>query len=371
MNKTGPGTIKVAGNPVAPATALLPTDSAEAQIRRSMQRSLPHEVLESWSRDMAPLIRRGAEEYEAGKILNPLFDAVLLAFYDHRPLVLSPDMVWLAIAQGFASHVNLHAEEMRARFVDFDGKKTITVQRDDFVKGNPDNDWESLFSTFSDAIAQIVGQEKRELLVQSFSTTGAVERAAMEVTLMDAMQSYFDYTVVSLCGIPGFQLEGEVADWQKLRDAAEYLGEYGMDWWMPALLPMLDEFVAASNGQSSSNFWQDFVNVGGGSGGPYYSGNVLRLFPYIFDGHRKLVRNEAMPVGRKARGDSKPRRLSSVDMPCGLSIAPFTWKYHGQDFKMEFVAGFVGIEQDEVTLALRPKIGWAIRDADQNPVLRT
>jgi hypothetical protein len=241
------------------------------------------------------------------------------------------------------------------------------VQRDDFVKGNPDNDWEGVFSTFSDAIAQIVGQEKRELLVQSFSTTGAVERAAMEVTLMDAMQSYFEYTVASLCGIPEFRLEGEVADWQKLRDAAEYLGEYGMDWWMPALLPMLDEFVAASNGQSSANFWQDFVNIGGGSGGPYYSGNVLRLFPYILDGHRKLVRNEAMPVGRKAKGDAKPRTLSAVDMPCGLSIAPFTWKYLGRDFKMEFVAGFVGIEQDETTLALRPKIGWAIRDADQVP----
>jgi hypothetical protein len=114
MQHTIPRTIKVAGNPVDPATTPLPTDSAEAQIRRSMQRSLPHEVLESWSRNTAPLIRRGAEEYEAGKILNPLFDAVLLAFYDHRPLALSPDMVWLAIAQGFASHVNLHAEEMRA-----------------------------------------------------------------------------------------------------------------------------------------------------------------------------------------------------------------------------------------------------------------
>jgi len=34
-----------------------------------------------------------------------LFSAVHLAFSQHRPLVLSPDMIWIAILQGFAQHV--------------------------------------------------------------------------------------------------------------------------------------------------------------------------------------------------------------------------------------------------------------------------
>jgi hypothetical protein len=30
---------------------------------------------------------------------------------------------------------------------------------------------------------------------------------------------------------------------------------------------------------------------------------------------------------------------------------------------MEFLGGFVGIGQDEATLAVRPAVGWAVRDA--------
>ena len=42
--------------------------------------------------------------------VHPLLSAVARAFADHRPLVLSPDAVWLTIAHGVAQHVRLHAE---------------------------------------------------------------------------------------------------------------------------------------------------------------------------------------------------------------------------------------------------------------------
>ena len=38
------------------------------------------------------------------------------AFYEHRPLVLSPDAVWFCLAQGFAQHMSLHSEALRKRF---------------------------------------------------------------------------------------------------------------------------------------------------------------------------------------------------------------------------------------------------------------
>ena len=49
--------------------------------------------------------------------------------------------------------------------------------------------------------------------------------------------------------------------------------------------------------------------------------------------------------------------------PGGLSKAPFRWEYLGRPFDMEFLAGFVGVAQDPETLALRPEIGWAVREA--------
>ena len=55
-------------------------------------------------------------------------------------------MIWLQILQGLASHVNANAEELRHHFVTHEGKKVITIRRDRFVKGNPDNDWEGAFN---------------------------------------------------------------------------------------------------------------------------------------------------------------------------------------------------------------------------------
>ena len=34
-------------------------------------------------------------------------------------------------------------------------------------------------------------------------------------------------------------------------------------------------------------------------------------------------------------------------------------------FDMEFLGGFVGVGQDEETLAVRPEIGWAVREAGE------
>jgi hypothetical protein len=52
-----------------------------------------------------------------------------------------------------------------------------------------------------------------------------------------------------------------------------------------------------------------------------------------------------------------------ADLPSGLSKAPFRWNYRDQSFHMEFLGGFVGVGQDRETLAVRPEIGWAVREA--------
>jgi Domain of unknown function (DUF4419) len=59
--------------------------------------------------------------------VHPLLSAVGRAFAEHRPLVLSPDAVWLTVMQGVAQHVRLHAEQLRPRLVGHAGRKRITV----------------------------------------------------------------------------------------------------------------------------------------------------------------------------------------------------------------------------------------------------
>ncbi|HWZ89561.1 MAG TPA: DUF4419 domain-containing protein, partial [Polyangiaceae bacterium] len=53
--------------------------------------------------------------------------AVHSAFAQHCPLVLSPDDVWLCIAQGIAIHMDVNAEAFRAQFVRHDGQASIQI----------------------------------------------------------------------------------------------------------------------------------------------------------------------------------------------------------------------------------------------------
>src|SRR5690349_3262962 len=59
---------------------------------------------------------------------DPLLTAVSLAFRQHRPLALSPDVVWLTIARGIGQHISFNAESLRTRLVRHVGKETLVLQ---------------------------------------------------------------------------------------------------------------------------------------------------------------------------------------------------------------------------------------------------
>ncbi|QDF01990.1 DUF4419 domain-containing protein [Myxococcus xanthus] len=61
--------------------------------------------------------------------VHPLLAAVHTAFAEHRPLVLSPDAIWLTMAQGVAQHIRLNGESLRDRLVRHEGRKKLTVER--------------------------------------------------------------------------------------------------------------------------------------------------------------------------------------------------------------------------------------------------
>lgn len=308
---------------------------------------------------------------------HALLVAAWRAFAEHRPLVLGPDSVWLCVAQGFAAHVNLHAEQLRERFVRHQGREQLTVPRDDFVKGSPDNPWPEVFASFSDQIAEHIGH-LRDLVVCDFSTTGPIERAASEIVLMDAMQQYFACGMDTVCGIPEVTLMGTVEDWQSVRRRARMLAEFELGWWTATLLPILDEFVAAAGGRPDVAFWRHLFKYraeGEGSGGEtFIHGWILLLFPYLTgDGPGEPMR--VNPILAHARGRSPVQpgggaadwvyqsRIPPGGVPLGLSRAPMVWVYLGHTYSMDLIGGFVGIAQDPETLALRPAIGWAVRDA--------
>ncbi|MCY0990426.1 DUF4419 domain-containing protein [Nannocystis sp. ILAH1] len=310
---------------------------------------------------------------------NALLSAVWRAFGAHRPLVLTPDAVWLAIAQGFAAHMSVHAERLRGRFVRHAGRQKLVVRRDDFVKGSPANPWPEVFADFSAQIAGHIGRQ-RDLVVCDFSTTGPVERAASELVLMDAMQQYFDYHVSTLCGIPEITLGGSLDDWVRLRHKARALAEYELEWWIGTLVPLLDEFIAAFEGRPNLDLWAHIFKHRSASGAPDLRGWVQVFFPYLTDGgpQAKLRENPVLRAAKRgsakrSQGGLEPwitdERMDPGCIPLGLARAPLSWNYLGEPHAMELLGGFVGIDEDPVTLALRPAIGWAVRDVAPADVL--
>ena len=66
---------------------------------------------------------------------NMFVESALLAFRKHFPLKIKPDVVWITILQGFATHINKNPEKYRHQFVAHEGKKELEVFRESFRKG--------------------------------------------------------------------------------------------------------------------------------------------------------------------------------------------------------------------------------------------
>lgn len=105
--------------------------------------------------------------------------------------------------------------------------------------------WAAAISDFSGQIKGHIGEKTHSTLAPQFTTTNVTERVACEVTLMDAMQCYFEYRMVGGCGISKVKLQGTLEDWVKVRDMAERLREYDIEWWLNSLIPVLDKFIKA------------------------------------------------------------------------------------------------------------------------------
>jgi hypothetical protein len=295
---------------------------------------------------------------------QPLLAAVYLAFSGHRPLVLTPDAVWVTITQGIAHHMAIHGERLRDRFVSHQGKLELVFCCDDWIEGTPENPWGQAFASWAGQIRDHVGEEVHDILICDFSTSGPCERAVSQIIMMDVFERYFHYVAYCICGIPTVTLEGAPADWQRLRDKAEALKIFDIDWWLKHLLPVCDQFIRASRGDVDGEHWRNICKLENDYGGDRINGWVAKLFPYL----RQFIGgpcSKPNPIFESGEG------FQTLDAPGGLSSVPFTWRnaITMRERQMQAIGGLIGVSQDAQSLALRPKVGWAIRPAEKIDVL--
>lgn len=126
--------------------------------------------------------------------------------------------------------------------------------------------------------------------------------------------------------------------------------------WMEVLLPVLDEFVAAYQGKVNYEFWQSMVKrierFGSGASDSV-SGWINVFYPYLDGGENTWAFRHWRNIDQKDGPDP-------YDFPRLISSAPVEWDYNGQLIRLHFHAGMLGTVQDPETLALRPRVGWAV-----------
>lgn len=300
---------------------------------------------------------------------SPFFKGMIEAFADHRSVVLSPDVVWLLICQGFAHHVNYNPEQLRDLFVDHEGKIDLVVEsKKNFLIETAH--WDSIVNGFAQQIKENTKGEIADVITAEFSTTGVNEHMASQIVLMETVKAYFEYILMyGVCGIPSVTLTGTPDDWQSVLERTRKLEAYGLGWWVSELEPILKEFVNASKGKPDSEFWRSIVKkyrpgemrgpgCGMDLGSTDFDGWFLKFLPYDEKGRtpEKVKINHSLQP-EMVRTDFKY-----------IVFNDFTGELESVT-QMEFWAGIVGMDIDPVTYTMTPKIGWFVRVNKSNEEL--
>jgi len=279
-----------------------------------------------------------------------LFLTVHTSYHFHYHLQLSVSDFIVLIAQGLGRHINKHAEKLRKHFVDHEGQEIISITRNEFVKGQQ-NDWSTVFGEFADEIKKRVKTDIYKVIIDDTSVATPMTKIVSEITLMDAMKSYFKYSCKSHCGIPSITLEGTPEDWAKLQKKVLSLVSLNKDdcfelnWWLGSLIPVVEKICQTGiERKADSEFWSQIYKQSEGSGGPYITGWITTFFPYL--ANDQVFYPDAS--------------ITTKEVPKQVCEVPFTWEYLGEEIPMKLYAGFLGAEFNSQTLTVKPAHFWSL-----------
>ena len=160
------------------------------------------------------------------------FKCMVQAYAGHHSVILSPDIIWNVIAQGFSQHVNNNPEALRDRIVYHEkGKITLSVITKEDLH-SPNVKWDELLDTFEKQITENTKDNLADVMRADFSTTDKTARIVSQMTLMSSVKSFLNYEIHYLCGIPSITIEGKVYEVEILDTAGEEDYQNMMDMWI-------------------------------------------------------------------------------------------------------------------------------------------
>ena len=295
------------------------------------------------------------------------FSAILACYNNHWVLKTSPDDWWNCIVRNVAQHIDEHGDKNKVRdfFVDHEGKKSIEIELPEKID-LIDYSW--LFDQFSKGIREnIKVPEYVDAMEPNFSTTTSNQLISSQIMIMSSMQKYFDFGMMTSCGIPGVDMQGSLEDWQNLVTKTENLQKLlspimdemeveltlSLRPWFDKVIEILRKLVDTFEGNPDVEWWSHILswNKTYGSGArKWWSGWIIDFLN-----------------GGQAE---KPRDFQSGVVSVPLKIKDENFGPPVEDIGT-LIAGTVGftIEKGPQAPIVEAKQGWALLLPKGSPVI--
>ncbi len=281
---------------------------------------------------------------------NALLETVITAYHEHRPLALSPDVIWLTICQGMANHIDLNFKSLENKIYKIGHPEKISIRIDTIAFDS--SQWSVVVDSLTQQTRKYVDPYFYEAFVPQFSTTTPIDHVAYQITLLYAQKNAFSYDVESGCGIPWIVLRGTTEDWEMIKDKLSILDTLDMTEWKTSLSPIIDEFIEASKGNANKEFWMNIYKDKIDYDTYAITGWIHNLFPYLDSGEKNPFLNKKV---------TSSDNLTSSRFPSSTVKVPFTWhnNFENRTDSLYFWSGIWGAKQygDKT---LEPFISWAL-----------
>lgn len=308
-------------------------------------------------------------EHEGGMAPHSLFfRALALCFSQHYPLALRPEVLAYLISHEVAETVKRHPATYRALYTAKDRGKTEIAVRDDSLDPARPSDWGRALAQFEAELRPVVPSGILDATLPELSTHTPASRVAALCAFMDAASPYYQYSVLTLCGIPSLRLLGTLADWQRLHDSTtrlaalfpQHLGSY-----FQHLLPVLAKLAAQADPSVpiDHDFWASIYKLHSASGGDTVTGWATAFVRYLKQPSGELVPKPERLAdwSQHLDDDGLGAGIGHDHFALHVSSVPFRWNYLGQILPMKLVGGILALTDEDGFVT--PALSYAVLHA--------
>lgn len=301
---------------------------------------------------------------------NGFVGTLINCYNNHYNLIIRPDDVWISILTQFSRYVNVNAEELRSKFVTFEGKKELIVFQKATLRTA---DYCSIAKDLVNEISKnIIDPQIRNWLIPNFSTTKPNDIIIGSIIMMSSMQKYFNYETHLRCGIPQVTIMGNIDDWIEIKNRIIKLLKYDtkdkyMKKWYDMLEPVVNNFIQSVNKNPDIEWWNKICSHHGGGSGPSYISGWLSTF-CVFSNEGIWLGDKLQINDRKGTITSKWPIIDTNDIPSGYVSVPLKIDDNGKEYDSIMVAGHIGYEINKDRCTLQPNLDWFIGLKDEKKI---